>query len=85
VSLVEQELLTLKKRMSSPLVFVRFMLLNLVSCVAFCGSLFVLSFGHYMVCLSTNGLWVFLRYLKTLYICLYWTFENHVKDNQTYT
>jgi hypothetical protein len=42
VSLVEQELLTLKKRMSSPLVFVRFMLLNLVSCVAFCGSLFVL-------------------------------------------
>ena len=42
VSLVEQELLTLRKHMSSPLVFVRFMLLNLVSCVAFCGSLFVL-------------------------------------------
>ena len=79
VPLVEQELLTLKKHMSSPLVFVRFMLLNLISCVAFCGSLFVLSFGHYMVCLSTNGLWVVLRYLKTvltsltLYICLYWT------------
>jgi hypothetical protein len=38
-----------------------------------------LSFGHYMVCLSTNGLWVVLRYLKavltslTLYISLYWT------------
>jgi hypothetical protein len=38
-----------------------------------------LSFGHYMVCLSTNGLWVVLRYLQTvltnltLYICLYWT------------
>ena len=39
---VEQELLTLKKHMSSSLVFVRFMLLNLVSCIAFCGSLFVL-------------------------------------------
>jgi hypothetical protein len=42
VPLVEQELLTTKKHMSSPFVFVRFMLLNLVSCVAFCGSLFVL-------------------------------------------
>ena len=37
-----------------------------------------LAFGHYMVCLSTNGLSVVLRYLKTvltiliLYICLYW-------------
>jgi hypothetical protein len=37
-----------------------------------------LSFGHYMVCLSINGLWVVLRYLKTvltsltLYIRLCW-------------
>jgi hypothetical protein len=118
VPLVELELLTLKRHLSSPLVFVRFMLLNLVSCVVVCRSLFVLfllviiwsvfwllyglsfghymvcllviiwsvfwllyglSFGHYMVCRSTNGLWVFLRYLKTvltsltLYICLCWT------------
>jgi hypothetical protein len=67
VPLVELELLTLKRHLSSPLVFVRFMLLNLVSCVVVCRSLFVLfllviiwsvfwllyglSFGHYMVCL----------------------------------
>ena len=48
VPLVEQELLTLKKHMSSPLVFGRVMLLNLLSCVAFCGSLFVL---FHLVCI----------------------------------
>ena len=41
VPLMKQELLNRKKHMSLPLVFERFMLLNLVSCVAFCESLFV--------------------------------------------
>ena len=55
-------------------------LLNLVSCVAFLEIIICpLSIGHNLVCLSTNGLKLDLRYLKivltslTLYICLHWT------------
>lgn len=70
VPLGKQGQLTLKKHMISPLVVESFMLLNLVSCVAFCGWLFVLFFGHCMVDLSTSDLWLGIEYPQTLFTCL---------------
>ena len=93
VSLVEQELLTLKKHMSSPLVFVRFMLLNLVSCVVFCESLFVLFllviiWSVFRLTASEYSFGIFKLFLLTshcIYVCIgrYFTLKNnrnlHVK------
>jgi hypothetical protein len=79
--LVEQELLTLKKLMSSPLVFVRFMLLNLVYCVAFCGSLFVL-FLLVIITASEYSFGIsklFLLASHCIYVCIgcYFTLKNN--------
>ena len=68
--LVEQELLTLPKHRSSPLVFsgVR-VTRSLVLCVCFvdrCLSFCTFSIGHCVVCPSIYGLWLPLWYLQTL-------------------
>jgi hypothetical protein len=67
VPLVEQELHTLPEHMSSPLVLVGFVLLDLsfyVYVLSFCPF-----FPHYVVCSSSNyGLWLPLWYLQTTLI-----------------
>ena len=71
VLLVEQELLTLPERLSSPAVFsgVR-VTRSLAVCVCFvdrCLSFCTFSFGHCVVCSSSiYGFWLLLWYLQTL-------------------
>jgi hypothetical protein len=68
--LVEQELLTLAKNLSTPSVFTGVRVTrSLVLCVCFldrCLSSWPFSFGHCVVCLSIYGFWLPLWYLQTL-------------------
>ena len=77
VSLVEQELLTLPKPLSSPPVFseVRVQILCFVDrCLSFC----TFSFGHCVVCSSSiYGFWLHLWYLQTLLLLVEETGGNH--------
>ena len=77
VSLVEQELLTLPKPLSSPPVFseVRVQILCFVDrCLSFC----TFSFGHCVVCSSSiYGFWLHLWYLQTLLVLVEETGGNH--------
>ena len=77
VSLVEQELLTLPKPLSSPPVFseVRVQIVCFVDrCLSFC----TFSFGHCVVCSSSiYGFWLHLLYLQTLLLLVEETGGNH--------